>query len=125
MADRLGERRLADPRLATDQHEAAMPAHRGSESLREDALWPSTRLSQIAMDRLMQYHHPYPNKHLHYAGAGHSIAQPYSPTTGRASGYVAARKRTVSYGGNAQGYAHADADSWPQVISRLQTTLGK
>jgi hypothetical protein len=25
MADRLGERRLADPRLATDQHEVAVP----------------------------------------------------------------------------------------------------
>ena len=47
-----------------------------------DALWPSTQLAQIAMDRLAQAHHPHPDKHLHYPGAGHSIIQPYRPTTG-------------------------------------------
>jgi dienelactone hydrolase len=89
----------------------------------DDALWPSTQLAQIAMDRLAQHRHPYPDKHLHYAGAGHLIGEPYLPTTGRTSGYNPTVKATLDYGGNAKGYAAANADSWPQVLAFLHDSL--
>ena len=89
----------------------------------DDALWPSTQLAQIAMDRLAQYRHPFPDKHLHYAGAGHLIGEPFLPTTALASYYDPTVEKTLNVGGNAPGYAAAAADSWPQVVSFLQNSL--
>ena len=65
----------------------------------DDALWPSTQLAQIAMDRLAQYQHPFPDKHLHYAGAGHLIGEPYLPTTALASYYNPTVEKTLNVGG--------------------------
>ena len=67
----------------------------------DDALWPSTKLAQIAMDRLSQYQHAYPDRHLHYAGAGHLISEPYLPTTALTSYYNPAVNATLNVGGNA------------------------
>jgi len=89
----------------------------------DDALWPSTKLAQIAMDRLSQYQHAYPDRHLHYAGAGHLISEPYLPTTALTSYYNPAVNATLNVGGNAQGYAAAAADSWPRVLAFLQDSL--
>lgn len=89
----------------------------------DDALWPSTKLAQIAMDRLGQYRHAYPDRHLHYAGAGHLIFEPYLPTTASASYYNPTVKATLNVGGNPKGYAAAAADSWPQVLAFLRDSL--
>lgn len=89
----------------------------------DDALWPSTKLAQIAMDRLGHYQHAYPDRHLHYAGAGHLIGEPYLPTTALTSYYNPAVSATLNVGGNAQGYAAAAADSWPYVLTFLQDSL--
>lgn len=89
----------------------------------DDALWPSTKLAQIAMDRLSQYQHAYPDRHLHYAGAGHLIGEPYLPTTALTAYYNPAVKATLDVGGNAKGYAAAAADSWPHVLAFLQDSL--
>ncbi len=114
----------ADP---TDLARATIPVERigGSVLLisgEDDALWPSTQLAQMAMDRLAQYHHPFPDQHLHYAGAGHNIGQPYRPTTAL-SGYNPTVRATENYGGNAKGYAAAIADSWPKVLAFLHDSL--
>jgi uncharacterized protein len=42
----------------------------------DDRLWPSSRLSEIAMERLRRYEHPFPYEHLRYEGAGHLIGTP-------------------------------------------------
>ncbi len=46
----------------------------------DDRLWPSTRLSQMAIERLNAHDHLFPREHLRYEGAGHMIALPgYEP----------------------------------------------
>ncbi len=117
--------RYADP---TDLARATIPVERINGPVllisgEDDALWPSTELAQRVMDRLAQYHHPYPDQHLHYAGAGHSIGQPYRPTTALASGFNPTIGATENDGGNAKGYAAAIADSWPKVLAFLHDSL--
>jgi pimeloyl-ACP methyl ester carboxylesterase len=84
----------------------------------DDALWPSTSFSELAVERLQEARHPYPMQHLRYENAGHSIQFPYVPTT------VLARPHAVSgiplvYGGSAAGNAHANEHSWPRVLDFL------
>ena len=116
---------LADP---AERERATIPVERISGPVllisgEDDALWPSMQLAQIAMDRLAQHQHPYPDKHLHYAGAGHLIGAPYLPTTTSTSYYNPSVKATLNVGGNAKGYAAAAADSWPRVLTFLQDSL--
>lgn len=87
-----------------------------------DAMWPSTALADMALNRLQCAEHPYPDVHLTYPNAGHSIKPPYVPTT------VTSMLHPVdgalyALGGTAQGYACANADSWPQVLAFLHEHL--
>jgi dienelactone hydrolase len=84
----------------------------------DDALWPSTPFSELAVQRLQNPRHPYPVRHLAYPNAGHSIQFPYMPTT------VLARAHPVSgiliaNGGTAAGNARAFEDSWRGVLEFL------
>jgi pimeloyl-ACP methyl ester carboxylesterase len=48
----------------------------------DDRLWPSTRLSEMAIERLKAHDRPFPREHLRYEGAGHMIAPPgYEPAS--------------------------------------------
>jgi uncharacterized protein len=78
----------------------------------DDRLWPSTRLSEMAMERLEAHDRPFPREHLRYEGAGHMIAPP---------GYEPAASWTGRYelGGSREADAFANADSWPKVIAFL------
>ncbi|MCA1730732.1 MAG: dienelactone hydrolase family protein, partial [Actinobacteria bacterium] len=44
----------------------------------DDQLWPSTRLSEMVIERLEAHDHPFPYEHLRYEGAGHMIIMPNS-----------------------------------------------
>jgi dienelactone hydrolase len=84
----------------------------------DDALWPSTPFSELAVERLQKARHPYPVRHLGYPDAGHSIQLPYVPTT------VLARPHPVSgvslaNGGTAAGNARACEDSWRGTLEFL------
>ena len=86
----------------------------------DDALWPSTPFSELAVERLQEARHPYPVRHLAYPDAGHSIQFPYVPTT------VLVRPHPVSgislaNGGTAAGNARACEDSWHGVLEFLAT----
>jgi dienelactone hydrolase len=85
----------------------------------DDALWPSTRFSEIAADYLREAGHKYPVRHARYPDAGHTIGIPFQPNT------VLARPHPVSgimlaYGGTVAGNAHASEDSWREVLAFLQ-----
>lgn len=71
-----------------------------------DEEWPSTKLSEIAWERLKHYHHPYPDEFYHYQNTGHLIQPPYLPTT------------TIAQitGGTSEGNAKANEDSWLHVL---------
>ncbi len=54
---------------------------------------------------------------LSYPAAGHNIDAPFSPTTNLSS--AATPYGVLEFGGTAEGYARADAQSWPQILGFL------
>lgn len=88
----------------------------------DDKLWPSTRLADIAYDRLEEFNHPYPYQHLRYDGAGHSITLPYLPTTVTTS-FHPIRKHVFDLGGAPVPQARANTDSWHAVLEFLGENL--
>lgn len=88
---------------------------------KEDRVWPSARMCDHIMKRLEEYKHPYPDKHLSYAHAGHFISFPYVPTSIAELPHPTGV--TVHLGGTAAGDAFANADSWPQVLQFLDNNL--
>lgn len=83
----------------------------------DDGLWPSTRLAEMAMDRLRAHEHPFPFEHLRYEGAGHMLALP---------GYEPAESfgRRLELGGSEEANEFANTDSWPKVLDLLKERLG-
>lgn len=88
----------------------------------DDAMWPSTRFSELVMARLAKHRHPYPDRHLAYNGAGHIIGQPWAPTTVTAAVH-AVSKRLFAYGGAPKESADARADAWPKILAFLGASL--
>lgn len=78
-----------------------------------DQVWPSTQLSQVAMDRLRRSERHYLDGFLHYPDAGHGIQPPYLPAT----------PGTYYYGGDPRGNATANEDSWQRVLHMLDERL--
>ncbi len=79
----------------------------------EDQIWPSTQLSQVAMDRLRRSERPYHDEFRPYPDAGHGIQPPYLPAT----------PGTYYYGGDLKGNALANEDSWRRVLGMLNEAL--
>lgn len=84
----------------------------------DDQLWPSTRLSEIAIARLRQYNHPYEVDHLVYEDAGHFIGVPYWPTRGQVYIHPISGVRYTA-GGTPEGNAFASAGSWSHLLAFL------
>jgi hypothetical protein len=89
---------------------------------KDDAMWPSERLAEIARRRLEARHFPHPYRHLAYEGAGHMIGTPYQPTTVVASRHSLTGE-LVAYGGTPKGYARAREDSWREVLGMLNANF--
>ena len=89
---------------------------------KDDAMWPSERLAEIARRRLAEHHFPHPYQHLAYAGAGHMIGTPYQPTTVLASSHPLTGE-LFAYGGTPKAYAAAREDSWREVLKVLDAAL--
>lgn len=83
----------------------------------DDRLWPSTRLSEMAIERLKAHERPFRREHLRYEGAGHMIAprgyRPAEPWT-----------RRFELGGSREANSFANTDSWPRVLAFLKKALG-
>ena len=78
---------------------------------RDDAVWPSTQMSEQIIERLKQKQFPYFYKHVAYENAGHSISLPgYTETTD-----------TLRNGGTAAGNAQARAQGWKEMLNFLAT----
>jgi dienelactone hydrolase len=78
-----------------------------------DQVWPSTQLSQVAMERLRRSKRAYHDEFHHYPDAGHGIQPPYLPAT----------PGTYYYGGDLAGNAAANEDSWRRVLRTLDARL--
>jgi dienelactone hydrolase len=87
-----------------------------------DNVWPSSRLSEIAAERLEANHHPYPVKHLEFAKAGHAFGLPYRPTTsGRSK--PSPQGTGLDFGGNPTENARANLEAWRAVLDFLEKNL--
>ena len=82
----------------------------------DDQLWPSTRLSEMVIERLEAHDHPFPYEHLRYEGAGHMILMPNSePETHQMDRF--------EVGGNKEANEFANRDSWQKVLGFLERSL--
>lgn len=80
---------------------------------KDDALWPSAKMSDLVSARLKQNKFRYAYTHVAYEGAGHAIAPPgYSPTAD-----------SVRFGGTPQGNAHAQAEGCKELLAFLARSL--
>ena len=82
----------------------------------DDQVWPATRLSEMAIQRLEAHKHPFPYAHLSYEGAGHPIGLPYSAPD-------VTRLGPFSVGGSLEANGHASADSWTKTLDFLEKHL--
>jgi dienelactone hydrolase len=82
----------------------------------EDQMWPSTRFSEMVIERLKAHDHPFSCEHVRYKGAGHLITLPRSePEPGWTEHY--------ELGGSREANDFANADSWPKVLGFLEKHL--
>lgn len=84
-----------------------------------DGLWPSSAWSQVALDRLHRYNHPWADQLLRYPGAGHVIGVPYQPVAPSLGTLVPG----LMFGGDLHSNAIANANSWPAILAMLETRL--
>ncbi|WP_084460847.1 acyl-CoA thioester hydrolase/BAAT C-terminal domain-containing protein [Curvibacter gracilis] len=89
----------------------------------DDKVWPSTGLTEFAVERLKRLGFRYLVKHLAYADAGHSIAWPNGPTTMLKSKHPVSGEE-MDMGGTPEGTARARQDSWPRMLEFLSHALG-
>lgn len=88
----------------------------------DDKLWDSDAQSQMALTYLQAHHHPYADRYLHYADAGHLFLfqSPSKPLT-----QVPMGPFTMLVGGSEQGNAAAQAEAWPQIGMFLAGAMAK
>ena len=77
-----------------------------------DQLWPSTRLSEVATERLRVYVHPFSYEHLRYEDAGHAIVVPGTGPNGN-------QVSSFNVGGSTLANNLVSADSWPKLLNFL------
>jgi len=80
----------------------------------DDQVWPSTRLSDMAIARLKANNHAFAYEHLRYEGAGHTWGIPYVPL---------AQVGNLLTGGSREANAAASVDSWPKTLAFLDKYL--
>ena len=87
----------------------------------DDQMWPSLTLADIAAQRLLRKNFAHKFEHITYAGAGHFIRFPYSPTINEIFHPVV--KTMMALGGDPVSNAAADRDSWARVLGFLASSL--
>ena len=84
----------------------------------DDRMWRSSRLAQIAIERLDAHRHPYPYAHVSYPGCGHFLLSlPSYPVL--TSLEHPRLRRPVILGGSRQGNARASVDAWSRSLAFL------
>ncbi|MHB8479275.1 MAG: acyl-CoA thioester hydrolase/BAAT C-terminal domain-containing protein [Vulcanimicrobiaceae bacterium] len=89
----------------------------------DDQMWDSRKQCAMAMNYLHQHKHPYADRAISYADAGHAFLwarfMPPRETTSYRVGGV-----TMKLGGTPQGNAAASMAGWKTIFAFLQRTLG-
>jgi dienelactone hydrolase len=85
---------------------------------RDDQIWPSFELAEIARRRLEQHNHPWPFEHISYADAGHVMVPPYGPTTATTIVHPVTRQ-AYALGGTPKGQIEAHVAYWRRTLDFL------
>lgn len=85
----------------------------------DDRLWPSSRLAELAMQRLASQERPYRDEHLRYEGAGHLAGRPGSAQPSQPTG-----RSRLAFGGSPSADLAAHHDAWPRILDLLTAQLG-
>ena len=88
----------------------------------DDQMWPSLNLADLAVQRMIAHDFAHPYEHVSYAGAGHFIRFPYSPTINEI--FHPLTKQMMALGGTPQANHIANLDSWRRCLSFLKKFLG-
>jgi dienelactone hydrolase len=103
--------------------EATIPVERTNGPIlllsgKADAVWPSTTLANIAVNRARDREFAFPIEHIAYDGAGHfCVRLPGSAAPTQAHHPVIGKP--VSVGGTRDANAAAAADAWPRIVRFL------
>lgn len=82
-----------------------------------DQMAPSEVFSEMIINRLKEYGHPYPDKHICFEGAGHAFRLPYLPTAANQT------NRQYIFGGSPRADAHASLGAWKAILGFLNRYL--
>jgi dienelactone hydrolase len=85
---------------------------------RDDQLWPSFELAEIARRRLERHDHPWPFERISYPDAGHAMAPPYAPTTATTIVHPVTHQ-TLALGGTPKGQIEANVAYWRRTLDFL------
>jgi dienelactone hydrolase len=85
---------------------------------RDDQIWPSFELAEIARRRLEGHNHPWPFQHISYPDAGHGMAPPYAPTTATTIVHPVTG-RANAFGGTPKGQIEANVAYWRRTLDFL------
>ena len=80
-----------------------------------DAIWPSTIMAEMLIERLQRNNFPHPYQHLKYKGAGHVTSIPYLPAIQMRGGLV------FSY--EFESNCQANIDAWKALLAFLKQHL--
>ena len=82
----------------------------------DDRMWPSARMGDQIVARLVACRHRFPVLHRRYAHAGHLMRTPGVPTT--------ILHNTFEYGGMPSAQAAANREAWNETIAFFRSSLG-
>ena len=85
----------------------------------DDQMWPSSTFSEMVINRLHSFKHPFQSIHHSYEGAGHVIKRPYLPC-GITHSIHPVTGFDYDYGGTPSGYLKANIDSWKRTLTFLE-----
>ena len=91
-------------------------------SARDDQVWPSAILSQVAEQRLLRKRFPHRFEHASYRAAGHYGVAPYIPTTILNVTHPVTGE-TYGLGGTPGGNHQAGVDAWQRKLAFLDQEL--
>jgi hypothetical protein len=91
---------------------------------RDDQLWPSFELAEIARRRLEGHNHPWPFEHISYPNAGDAMAPPYAPTTTTTVVHPVTHQ-TLALGGSPKGQSEANVAYWRRTLDFLAEAAGR
>jgi len=89
----------------------------------DDQLWNSPAYCRMAMNYLQAHHHPYADRAIDYANAGHTFLWALNGPHSAVTSISLPGGASIALGGTADGDAAASAQAWPVIWQFLAQAL--